>query len=53
MAASHQENVADVVRAGCDWIVTGSSVFHSADPEAPFAEMRQIARERDRDHVRV
>ena len=23
------ENVADVVRAGCDWIVTGSSIFHT------------------------
>ena len=25
----HRENLADVVRAGCDWIVTGSAVFHS------------------------
>ncbi|HLK65068.1 MAG TPA: ribulose-phosphate 3-epimerase [Bryobacteraceae bacterium] len=39
----HQENLADVVRAGCDWIVTGSAVFHSSDPEATVREMRQIA----------
>ena len=28
----HQENLAEVVRAGCDWIVTGSAVFHSRGP---------------------
>src|ERR1700746_1536819 len=30
----HLDNLAEVVRAGCDWIVTGSAIFHSADPEA-------------------
>jgi ribulose-phosphate 3-epimerase len=39
----HRGNLADVVRAGCDWIVTGSAVFHSADPEATVREMREIA----------
>ena len=39
----HRENLAEVVRAGCDWIVTGSAVFHSPDPEATVREMRQIA----------
>jgi ribulose-phosphate 3-epimerase len=39
----HRENLAEVVRAGCDWIVTGSAVFHSADPEATVREMREIA----------
>ena len=39
----HRENLADVVRAGCDWIVTGSAVFHSPDPEAAVREMREIA----------
>ncbi|HWC00317.1 MAG TPA: ribulose-phosphate 3-epimerase [Bryobacteraceae bacterium] len=38
-----KENLADAVRAGCDWIVTGSSVFHTPDPAAIVAEMRQIA----------
>jgi ribulose-phosphate 3-epimerase len=39
----HLDNLAEVVRAGCDWIVTGSAVFHSPDPEATVREMRQIA----------
>ena len=39
----HLENLAEVVRAGCDWIVTGSAVFHSPDPEATVREMRKIA----------
>ena len=41
----HRENLAEVVRAGCDWIVTGSAIFHS--PPMPrsrqCAEMREIA----------
>jgi ribulose-phosphate 3-epimerase len=37
------ENLAEVVRAGCDWIVTGSSVFHTPDPGATVAQMRNIA----------
>ena len=39
----HKENLAEVVRAGCDWIVTGSAIFHSDDPEATLREMREIA----------
>lgn len=39
----HRENLADVVRAGCDWIVTGSAVFHSSDPEGAVRRMRDIA----------
>ena len=39
----HRENLAEVVRAGCDWIVTGSAVFHSADPEAVVRDFREIA----------
>jgi ribulose-phosphate 3-epimerase len=39
----HKENLAEVVRAGCDWIVTGSAVFHSANPESTVREMRGIA----------
>jgi ribulose-phosphate 3-epimerase len=38
-------NLADVVRAGCDWVVTGSTIFHSSDPGAIVTQMRQIARE--------
>jgi ribulose-phosphate 3-epimerase len=38
-----RENLAEVVRAGCDWIVTGSAVFHSADPEAAVRDFREMA----------
>jgi ribulose-phosphate 3-epimerase len=41
----NKENLAEVVRAGCDWIVMGASIFHSPDPAATVAEMREIARE--------
>jgi len=40
-----RDNVAEIVRAGCDWLVAGSSVFHSADPGATVKEMQQIAHE--------
>jgi ribulose-phosphate 3-epimerase len=36
-------NVAGAVRAGCDWIVTGSSIFHTGDPELATSEMRKAA----------
>lgn len=37
------ENLPDVVRAGCDWVVTGTSVFNTPDPAAAVACMREIA----------
>ena len=40
-----RDNVAEIVQAGCDWLVAGSSVFHSADPAAIVKEMQQIAHE--------
>jgi len=40
-----RDNVAEIVQAGCDWLVAGSSVFGSADPAATVKEMQQIARE--------
>jgi ribulose-phosphate 3-epimerase len=40
-----RENVAEIVQAGCDWLVAGSSVFHSADPGATVKEMQQIAQD--------
>jgi len=33
------------VRAGADWIVAGSSVFHSDDPGQTVAQMRRLANE--------
>lgn len=40
-----RDNVAEIVKAGCDWLVAGSSVFHSADAAAAVKEMQQIAHE--------
>ena len=39
------ENVGEVVRAGADWIVAGSSVFHSGNPRQAVEEMRRLAQE--------
>jgi ribulose-phosphate 3-epimerase len=36
-------NTAEIVRAGCDWLVAGSAVFHSADPAATVKDMQQAA----------
>lgn len=38
-------NVADVVRAGCDWIVAGSSIFGTPDPGETAKSMQQTARD--------
>ena len=37
------ENVEAIVRAGCNWMVAGSHVFHSADPAATVKEMQHLA----------
>jgi ribulose-phosphate 3-epimerase len=47
----NMENLGDVVRAGVDWVVAGSMVFHSEDPEATVRQMQQAAR--DAQSVRV
>ena len=39
------ENAADIVRAGCDWLVAGSSIFHTSDPAAAFSQLERVARE--------
>src|ERR1035438_2427915 len=33
------------VAAGVDWVVAGTSIFHTVNPRAAFEEMRQLARE--------
>jgi ribulose-phosphate 3-epimerase len=45
------DNVREVVQAGCDWLVTGSSVFESEDPATTVARMQQIARSAHTVHV--
>jgi ribulose-phosphate 3-epimerase len=37
------KNVEAIVQAGCDWLVAGSAVFHSADPGATVKEMQHLA----------
>lgn len=39
------DNVGAAARAGCDWIVAGSSVFNSEDPESAVRTMQQVARD--------
>jgi len=40
----HPENLARKrVRAGCEWIVTGSAIFHSSNMRSPTREMREMA----------
>jgi ribulose-phosphate 3-epimerase len=38
-------NIADCARAGVDWAVAGSSVFHAPDPAAAVLEMQRLAHE--------
>lgn len=40
-----RENVAEVVNAGVEWVVAGSSVFHTVNPANSFEELRHVARE--------
>lgn len=39
------ENIADVAKAGVDWVVAGSSVFNSSDAAQSVREMQRIAQE--------
>jgi ribulose-phosphate 3-epimerase len=38
------DNVATVVNAGVEWVVAGSSIFHSVNPADAFVRMRECAR---------
>jgi ribulose-phosphate 3-epimerase len=39
----NDDNIEKIVQAGCNWLVAGSHIFHSADPAATVKEMQQIA----------
>jgi ribulose-phosphate 3-epimerase len=39
------DNAADIVRAGCDWLVAGTSIFHTPDAAAAFRELERTARD--------
>ncbi|MDZ4800201.1 MAG: ribulose-phosphate 3-epimerase [Bryobacteraceae bacterium] len=45
------KNAGDIARAGCDWLVAGSSIFHSANPASTVTQMQQAAREATAVHV--
>ena len=40
------ENIADVARAGVDWVVAGSSVFHAPDPAQAVREYSEPPKRR-------
>ena len=37
------DNVAAIVRAGCDWLVAGSSIFHSDDSTSAVRDLQHAA----------
>ena len=40
-----RENAGDITRAGCDWLVAGSSIFHTPDPGQAFTDLQRAARD--------
>jgi len=38
-------NAGDIVRAGCDWLVAGTSIFHTPNAGEAFIEMKRVAQE--------
>ncbi|MDP9083246.1 MAG: ribulose-phosphate 3-epimerase [Pseudomonadota bacterium] len=38
-------NAAEIARSGCDWLVAGSSIFHTPDPGQAFIELQRAARD--------
>ena len=38
-----KDNLGKIIDAGAEWVVAGSSVFHTVNPAAAFQEMRRIA----------
>jgi ribulose-phosphate 3-epimerase len=38
-------NAPDIARAGCDWLVAGTSIFHTPGPGEVFVQMQRAARE--------
>jgi len=39
----NRENVESIVRAGCDWLVAGSSIFHSENSASAVRDLQQAA----------
>jgi ribulose-phosphate 3-epimerase len=47
------KNVADAIHAGVDWVVAGTSIFHTVNPADALGQMLQIAQEAARDAFTV
>ncbi len=47
------KNVADAIHAGVEWVVAGTSIFHTVNPGAAFEQMRQQAQEAAREAFSV
>ena len=45
MAGCRLENAGEITRAGCDWLVAGSSIFHTPDPGQAFVDLQRAARD--------
>jgi ribulose-phosphate 3-epimerase len=45
------DNVQTVVRAGCDWLVAGSSVFHTVNPGNAVRDLQKAARSATLVHI--
>jgi ribulose-phosphate 3-epimerase len=45
------DNVADAIHAGVDWVVAGTSIFHTVNPGAALERMRQAALDASRVEV--
>jgi len=39
----NRDNVEPIVRAGCDWLVAGSAIFHSEDSASAVRDLQQAA----------
>jgi ribulose-phosphate 3-epimerase len=39
------DNAAEIARSGCDWLVAGTSIFHTLDAGPAFQELERTARE--------
>jgi ribulose-phosphate 3-epimerase len=40
-----KENISNIIEAGAEWVVAGSSIFHTVNPADTFVELRQLAQD--------
>lgn len=40
---ANPQNIGKIIDAGVEWVVAGSSIFHTVNPPAAFEEMRRLA----------